>query len=142
MRAWYVSNMQSFLSVSLKYCSVNIDKTLLMHKVCITKRPTKRDISGNLEDLTWKSLMTPRVWWELSQCTACHQKGRCDQIVDLCILLKGLSYPYRFKDMAPLYGQNPTELCLIFNEILNFIDQRHHHRLDSWNLILLQPLYL
>ena len=40
--------------------------------------------------------------------------------------------PKQIKDMVPLYGQNPTELWLIFT--LDFIYQRHHHRLESWKL--------
>ena len=44
--------------------------------------------------------------------------------------------------MVPSFGQNPTDLRLIFNETLLFIYQRHPHRLDSWNLIVLQPLFL
>ena len=42
--------------------------------------------------------------------------------------------------MVSLFGQNPSELCLIF--ILDFIYRRHHHRLESWNLYFLQPPYL
>ena len=39
--------------------------------------------------------------------------------------------------MVPLFERNPTELRLIFK--LNFIYQRHHHRLESWNLFFVQP---
>ena len=34
--------------------------------------------------------------------------------------------------MVPLFEQNAIELCLIFK--FNFIYQRHHRRLESWNL--------
>ena len=37
--------------------------------------------------------------------------------------------------LVPLFGQNPTELCLIFNETLDFIYHRRRHRLESWNLL-------
>ena len=53
---------------------------------------------------------------------------------------KRLSYPYRRKDMVPLFGRNLTELHLIFP--LDFVYQRHHHRLQLWNLYSLQPPYL
>ena len=79
---------------------------------------------------------------QLSESTARQQKSRCDRIVTVRILFKRLSYPYRCKDMVQLFWRNPTELCLIFNETLDFIYQRHHHRLDSWNLIFLQPPHL
>ena len=42
--------------------------------------------------------------------------------------------------MVSLFVRNPTEFCLIFT--LNFIYQRHHHRLESWNLYFLQSPYL
>ena len=42
--------------------------------------------------------------------------------------------------MVPLFERNPAELCLIFT--LNFTYQRHHHRFESWNLVLVQPPYL
>ena len=42
--------------------------------------------------------------------------------------------------MVSLFGRNPAELCLVFT--LDFIYQRHHHRLESWNLYYLQLPYL
>ena len=44
--------------------------------------------------------------------------------------------------MVPLFELKLTEVHLIFNEILHFIYQSEHHRLEPWNLILLQPPYL
>ena len=41
--------------------------------------------------------------------------------------------------MVSLFGRNPTELCFIFT--LDFIYQRHHHKLESWNLYFLQLPY-
>ena len=48
----------------------------------------------------------------------------------------------RFTDMVPLFGHNPTEICLIFNEVLDFISQHHYHRLQSWDSNFLQPRFL
>ena len=42
--------------------------------------------------------------------------------------------------MVPLFERNPAELRLIFT--FNFIYQRHHHRLESWNLFFVQSPYL
>ena len=42
--------------------------------------------------------------------------------------------------MVHFFGQNSTKLCLIFT--FDFIYQRHHHRLELWNLYFLQPPYL
>ena len=77
---------------------------------------------------------------ELSESTACYQKSRCDRIVALSILLKRLSNPRRCKDMVPLFARNLTRFRLIFT--LDFLYQRHHHRLESWDLFFVQPPYL
>ena len=79
--------------------------------------------------------------FQLSESTDCCQKSKCDHTAALFILLKErLSYLYICKDMVPLFAQNSTELRLIFT--LDFIYQRHHHRLESWNLHFLQRPYL
>ena len=41
--------------------------------------------------------------------------------------------------MVPRFGRNPTELCLIFNRIVDFIYGNHHHRLRRWDQFFLQP---
>jgi len=41
--------------------------------------------------------------------------------------------------MVPHFGRNPTKLCLIFNRIVDFIYEHHHHRLQSWDQFFLQP---
>ena len=48
--------------------------------------------------------------------------------------------PCRCKDMVQLFERNPTGLRLIFT--LDFLYQRHHHRLESWDLFFVQPPYL
>ena len=121
-------------NVSLKYCS------LLIYKVCITQRP--REILQCLTDFWIKKNDILRLFecLELSESTACYQKSRCDCIVALCILLKRLSNPCRCKDMVPLFEWNPTGLLFIF--ALDFLYQRHHHRLELWDLFFVQPPYL
>ena len=42
--------------------------------------------------------------------------------------------------MVQLFEQNPTGLLLIFTP--DFLYQRHHHRLESWDLFFVQPPYL
>ena len=77
----------------------------------------------------------------IPESTARCQKSRCYPTVDLQMLLKKrLYYSYRCKDMVSLFGRNPTELRLIFT--LDFIYQRHYHRLESQNLYFLQLPYL
>ena len=76
------------------------------------------------------------AYFQFSQSTDYCQKSRCGRILALCILLKKrLSYPYRCKDMIPLFARNSTELDLIFTR---FYLSPHHHRLHSF----LQPPYL
>ena len=57
----------------------------------------------------------------------------------LCILLKRLAFPCQYTDMVPTFGRNETELCLIYNRMLNYVHTQHHHRLQSWSQHFLQP---
>ena len=57
----------------------------------------------------------------------------------LFILLKRLAYPCRYSDMVGRFGRNPTEMCLIFNQLLDLLHEQHHHRIDSWNQPFLSP---
>ena len=68
----------------------------------------------------------------------CSQRTVCSKLEGLCILLKRLAFPCRYIDMVSRFGRNPTELCLIFNTVLEFLYSSHHHRLESWN----QPFLL
>ena len=61
----------------------------------------------------------------------CSQRTVCSKLEGLCILLKRLAFPCRYIDMVSRFGRNPTELCLIFNTVLEFVYNLHHHRLES-----------
>ena len=63
----------------------------------------------------------------------CTQRSVCDGMEAMCILLKRLAYPCRYTNMVPCFGRNPTELCLIFNEVLDFIYTSHRHCLQNWD---------
>ena len=69
-------------------------KTLVMYRVCITKRP--REIWHHLTDF-WIKKWHPQVVLMFSNSTAFFQKRRCDCIVT-----------YRCKNMLPLFGRNST----------------------------------
>ena len=75
----------------------------------------------------------------LPQKTICTQGTVSSNIKGLCILLKRLSYPCQFTDMLPIFGRNPTEICLIFNQVLDIIHRNFQHLLNSWNQDMLQP---
>ena len=73
----------------------------------------------------------------------CSQRSVCEGMEGMCILLKRLAYPCRYTDMVPRFGRNPTELCLIFNEMLDLIYTTHSHRLKNWDRNpFLQPYQL
>ena len=74
---------------------------------------------------------------EMSRQFVCSQRTVCSKLEGLCILLKRLAFPCRYIDMVSLFGRNPTELCLIFNTVLEFVYSSHYHRLESWN----QPFF-
>ena len=76
---------------------------------------------------------------QLPEKIVCSQRTVCSSIEGLVILLKRLAFPCRYTDMVESFGRNPTEICLIFNTVLDFIYEQHHHRLESWNQIFLQP---
>ena len=63
--------------------------------------------------------------------TICSQRTVCDGVEGMCTLLKK-GCPYT--DMVPSFGRNPTELCLIFNEVLDFIYNRYQHRPQNCGL--------
>ena len=69
----------------------------------------------------------------------CPQRTICWKIEGLCIFLKRVAYPCRYTDMVPHFGRNPTELCLIFNQVLDHVYDTHQHRMQSWNQFFLQP---
>ena len=44
--------------------------------------------------------------------------------------------------MVSRFGRHPTELCLIFSTVLEFVYNSHHHCLESWNQPFLLPQVL
>ena len=66
----------------------------------------------------------------------------CEDIEALCILLKRLSFPCHYTDMTPMFGRNSTDLCLIYNTMINLIYEKHNHRLSNWNQPMLAPQQL
>ena len=72
----------------------------------------------------------------------CPQRTTCNGMEGLCILLRKLAYPCRYTDMAVRFGRNPTELCLIYNAVLNFVYDTHHHRLENWEQPFLDAEHL
>lgn len=66
-----------------------------------------------------------------------------DGIEALCIFLKRFAYPCRYADILPRFARPVPQLCMISNEIMNFIYQTaQHHRLRSFDQPWLSPANL
>ena len=55
----------------------------------------------------------------------------------LCIMLKRLTYPYRYSDMIPAFGISVPELCMIYDTVVDYIFNEHGHLIGRWNHTLL-----
>ena len=63
----------------------------------------------------------------------CHQGTICEGTEGLCMLLKRLCYPCRYSDMVHLFARPVPVLCMITNQVLDYIYQAHSHRILQWN---------
>lgn len=72
----------------------------------------------------------------------CSQRSIADGVEGLCILLKRLAYPCRYSDMLPRFARPVPVLCMISNTVLDFIFERHGHRILQCNNTVLNPLSL
>ena len=58
---------------------------------------------------------------------------KVDSTEALCILLKRLAYPCRYSDMIHRFSRPVPQLSMIFNELLNIIDNRWMFLLQNLN---------
>ena len=72
----------------------------------------------------------------------CSQRSIADGVEGLCILLKRLAYPCRYSNMLPRFARPVPVLCTISNTVLDFMSERHGHRILHWNKTVLNPLSL
>ena len=63
----------------------------------------------------------------------CYNRVVVDGIEALCIFLKRFAYPCRYSDMLPRFARPVPQLCMISNQMMNFIYQTQNHRLRSFN---------
>ena len=61
------------------------------------------------------------------------QRTICNEMEALCILPKRPSFSYRFSDMVWAFGRSVPELCLIFNQMTDFMHGIHGRRLQRFN---------
>ena len=59
----------------------------------------------------------------------CYNGTKTTSSEGLCILLKRFAYLCRYVDMCPRFGRSIPELCLISNEVMDFI-------YSNWNQLL------
>ena len=50
----------------------------------------------------------------------------------ICLLLRRLNYPNRLDDLVPEFGRHISDIGIIFNEMVYFIDQRWGHLLQTF----------
>ena len=58
------------------------------------------------------------------------------------MLLRRFSYPCRYSDMISGFGRPVPELCMITNEVIDYIFDNHSHRISQWNDDILNPYLL
>ena len=63
----------------------------------------------------------------------CYNRVVVDGIEALCIFLKRFAYPCRYSDMLPRFARAVPQICMISNQMMNFIYQTQNHRLRSFN---------
>ena len=59
----------------------------------------------------------------------CYNGLVVDKVEALVMFLKRFSYPCRYADMVPLFSRPIPQICMITNNVMNFIYDRWHHLL-------------
>ena len=111
----YDTNQSKSLSLYWKFDEFNLEN-LDDVECCTEFRFRKTDISILLNILN-----IPERIVCCQRTIVCCQRTTCSGLECLCILLKRLAYPCRYTDMVSMFGLNPTEICLIFNTVLNIV---------------------
>ena len=79
---------------------------------------------------------------QISPTFRCPQRSVCDGIEGLCMLLKRLAYPCRYSDMVHRFARPVLVLSMITNTVLDYVYDRHGHRLTQWNNQVMDPNHL
>ena len=95
-----------------------------------------------LSEFRFKKADIPRLSQALRipDVISCHQGTICDGTKGLCMLLKRLCYPCRYSDMVHLFAKPVPVLCMITNQVLDYIYQVHSHRILQWTHQLLSQV--
>ena len=69
----------------------------------------------------------------------CPQKSVAEGMEGLCMLLKTFAYPCRYADMVSRFGRPVPVICMVTNWFLDFVYDKHGHRILQWNDDILNP---
>nr|XP_047145960.1 uncharacterized protein LOC124818887 [Hydra vulgaris] len=91
-------------------------------------------------DLRYRKTDLPHLLniFRLPDVIKCTQGTICRGMEALCIMLKRLAFPCRYTDLANTFGRNPTEICLIFNTVIDHVYNKLSHKLLLWDQPMLQ----
>ena len=69
----------------------------------------------------------------------CYNRLVVSGVEATCILLKRFAYAIRFGNMVPRFGRYVPELSVIAAEMTNLVNNKHHHRLETFQQRWLAP---
>ena len=72
----------------------------------------------------------------------CYNGTICNGTETLCIELKRFAYPCRYSAMISMFGRSVAELCMINNEVVDWIYNTHGHRVTKKNQAIMNPASL
>ena len=78
---------------------------------------------------------------EISETKRCDQRSISGGIEGLCMLLRRLSYPYRYGDMILRFAKPIPVISMVTNILIDHVYDIHGQRLTHWNLDILNPDY-
>lgn len=122
------------LSANLEFIHTNYNRFVLQDRSeaeCIAEfRVRKQDLP-----ILFDALQIPEMF-------RCYQGTVCEGMEGLCILLRRFAYPCRYGDLIAMFGRSVPEICMISNTVLDWIYERHGHRITEWNNDILNPVAL
>ena len=79
---------------------------------------------------------------EIPEEFVCYNNVTIDGLEALCIILKRYAYPCRYYDLVPIFARPVPQLCIITNQVTNFIFDRWANLLRTLNQNWLRPAKL
>ena len=72
----------------------------------------------------------------------CYNGLHVDGVESFCIFLKRFAFPCRYSDLVPRFARAIPQLCMVTNEVMNFIYTRWNNLLTDLNQPWLSPASL